>query len=44
VVGVQTVHGPVEIERLGPTLMHEHVFVLGAEMAQNYNPRRNFGG
>jgi len=24
--------------------MHEHVFVLGAEMAQNYSPRRNVGG
>jgi phosphotriesterase-related protein len=36
VAGVQTVRGPVEVERLGPTLMHEHVFVLGAEMLQNY--------
>ncbi|MQY23538.1 phosphotriesterase family protein [Nocardia macrotermitis] len=33
---VQTVRGPVPAERLGNTLMHEHVFVLGAEMRQNY--------
>jgi hypothetical protein len=34
----------VEVERLGPTLMNVHVRVLGAEMAQNYKPRRYFGG
>ena len=34
-VGVQTVRGPVEVERLGPTPMHENVFVLGAEILQN---------
>jgi phosphotriesterase-related protein len=33
---VQTVRGPVPAERLGSTLMHEHVFVLGEEMRQNY--------
>jgi len=33
---VSTVRGPVELERLGSTLMHEHVFVLDPEAAQNY--------
>lgn len=33
---VQTVRGPVPAEQLGRTLMHEHVFVLGEEMRQNY--------
>jgi len=33
---VETVKGPVDIEKLGPTLMHEHVFVLSAEIDQNY--------
>ncbi|RKT87241.1 phosphotriesterase-related protein [Saccharopolyspora antimicrobica] len=33
---VRTVRGPVPVDRLGATLMHEHVFVLGAEMQQNY--------
>jgi phosphotriesterase-related protein len=33
---VDTVRGPVELEELGPTLMHEHVFVLSAEHVQNY--------
>lgn len=32
---VQTVRGPLDTAALGPTLMHEHVFVLNAEMIQN---------
>lgn len=33
---VETVRGPVEVGDLGPTLMHEHVFVLSTEHVQNY--------
>jgi len=33
---INTVRGPVEIERLGTTLMHEHVFVLSPEIMQNF--------
>ncbi|SNS44581.1 phosphotriesterase family protein [Actinomadura mexicana] len=33
---VETVRGPVDAAALGRTLMHEHVFVLGAENVQNY--------
>jgi len=33
---VNTVKGPVDTTKLGPTLMHEHVFVLSAEIGQNY--------
>jgi phosphotriesterase-related protein len=33
---VETVRGPVELSQLGPTLMHEHVFVLDPEALQNY--------
>ncbi len=33
---VETVRGPVELERLGPTLMHEHVFVVDPEAVANY--------
>jgi phosphotriesterase-related protein len=33
---VETVRGPVDATALGRTLMHEHVFVLGAEYVQNY--------
>jgi phosphotriesterase-related protein len=33
---VQTARGPVEAGRLGRVLMHEHVFVLTAEVQQNY--------
>jgi phosphotriesterase-related protein len=36
VSAVQTVRGPVDIELLGPTLMHEHVFVLTTEHFENY--------
>jgi phosphotriesterase-related protein len=33
---VQTARGPVEAGALGQTLMHEHVFVLSADVQQNY--------
>jgi phosphotriesterase-related protein len=33
---VETVRGPVELEGLGVTLMHEHVFVLTPDVLQNY--------
>src|ERR1700722_13424220 len=33
---VETVRGPVDVADLGPTLMHEHVFVLSEEVRQNY--------
>lgn len=33
---VETVRGPVDLAGLGPTLMHEHVFVLDPEALQNY--------
>ncbi|HSZ40771.1 MAG TPA: phosphotriesterase-related protein [Trebonia sp.] len=33
---VQTVRGPVPAESLGRVLMHEHVFVLTADVQQNY--------
>ena len=33
---VETLRGPVDINDLGPTLMHEHVFVLTTEFVQNY--------
>jgi phosphotriesterase-related protein len=33
---VETVRGPVEAAALGPTLAHEHVFVLQPEALQNY--------
>src|SRR5437879_4921729 len=33
---VSTVNGPVDTERLGTTLMHEHVFVLSTEIQQNF--------
>jgi len=36
VATVETVRGPVEAGDLGPTLMHEHVFVLATEHVQNY--------
>ncbi|WP_137873977.1 phosphotriesterase [Rhodococcus sp. Q] len=38
---VQTIRGPVDAATLGPTLMHEHVFVLGEEMRQNYGDYPN---
>ena len=33
---VETLRGPVDVNDLGPTLMHEHVFVLSTEFVQNY--------
>ncbi len=33
---VETVRGPVQLTELGPTLMHEHMFVLEPEALQNY--------
>ncbi|CCG05426.1 phosphotriesterase family protein [Blastococcus saxobsidens] len=33
---VQTVTGPLPTAELGQTLMHEHVFVLNADVQQNY--------
>ena len=33
---VQTVRGPVDTADLGRTYMHEHVFVLNADVQQNY--------
>src|SRR5262245_32863541 len=32
---VETARGPVELGELGPTLMHEHVFILQPEALQN---------
>ena len=33
---VSTVRGPVDVADLGPTYMHEHIFVLTADVQQNY--------
>ena len=33
---VPTVLGPVEVTSLGRTLMHEHIFILTADVQQNY--------
>lgn len=33
---VATVRGPVDVAELGHTLMHEHVFIISPEIAQNY--------
>ncbi len=33
---VETVRGPVELEQLGTTLMHEHIFILDPQALQNY--------
>lgn len=38
-VEVPTVRGPVPVDRLGLTLMHEHVFVLDTEVEANYPGR-----
>src|SRR6478736_5374542 len=35
-VMVPTVRGPVDVTALGTTFMHEHVFVLTADVQQNY--------
>jgi phosphotriesterase-related protein len=36
VPAVETVRGPVELSELGPTLMHEHIFILQPEALQNF--------
>jgi phosphotriesterase-related protein len=36
VSSVETVRGPIDVAELGPTLMHDHVFVLDPEALQNY--------
>jgi phosphotriesterase-related protein len=36
VTQVETARGPIDTATLGPTLMHEHVFVLSPEIASNY--------
>jgi len=33
---VETVRGPVDVDSLGCTLMHEHVFILNDEISKNY--------
>ncbi len=33
---MQTLTGPTEVDDLGPTLMHEHVFTLDADYLHNY--------
>jgi phosphotriesterase-related protein len=33
---VETVRGPIDTAQLGPTLMHEHVFVLNMEIEENF--------
>ncbi|HSC02788.1 MAG TPA: hypothetical protein VLC49_05695 [Solirubrobacteraceae bacterium] len=33
---VETVRGPVDVDELGTTLMHEHVFILQPEALQNW--------
>ena len=33
---VETVRGPVDVAELGPTLMHEHIFVLDPQALENY--------
>ncbi len=33
---VSTVKGRIDTSQLGPTLMHEHIFVLSTEIAQNF--------
>lgn len=34
---VETARGPIEIEALGRTLMHEHIFIVHPEVNQNYD-------
>ena len=36
-VAVETVRGPVPVDELGVTLMHEHVFVLTPDVMRNYS-------
>ncbi|HEY4830250.1 MAG TPA: hypothetical protein VIH85_26030 [Solirubrobacteraceae bacterium] len=33
---VETVRGPVDVDQLGTTLMHEHIFILQPEALQNW--------
>ncbi|MBF6331447.1 phosphotriesterase family protein [Nocardia transvalensis] len=33
---VETVRGAIDVDRLGPTLMHDHIFILHPEYMQNY--------
>jgi len=33
---VETVRGPIELDQLGSTLMHEHIFILQPEALQNF--------
>ncbi len=33
---VETARGPLDVDALGQTLMHEHVFVLSTEIQENY--------
>lgn len=33
---VQTVKGPIETSAMGPTLMHEHVFIINREILENF--------
>lgn len=33
---IPTVLGPVDVDDLGPTLMHEHIFIVSTEHLQNY--------
>jgi phosphotriesterase-related protein len=36
VANVETIRGPVDLDELGRTLMHEHVFVMNPEALQNW--------
>ena len=36
---IETARGPVDVGELGRTLMHEHVFVMSTEHAQNYGDK-----
>ena len=35
---IQTVTGPIDLDDLGPTLVHEHVVIMNTEYNQNYQP------
>jgi hypothetical protein len=39
VATVETVRGPVQVDNLGPTLTHEHIFALSTEHVQNIQRR-----
>jgi phosphotriesterase-related protein len=39
VATVETVRGPVDLDDLGRTLMHEHVFIMQPEALQNWGHR-----